>query len=52
MFLKEVLREIRLTLIQVSAYRFWGLWVLAIVVTLVLGFVKVIELLSKANLLK
>lgn len=31
MFIKNVLREIRLTLIQIKESRFWGLWVLALI---------------------
>lgn len=31
MFLKEILREIRLTLIQINESRYWGLWFLALV---------------------
>ena len=31
MFLREILKEIRLTLVQIRESRFWGLWFLALI---------------------
>jgi len=31
MFLREILREVRLTLVQIRESRFWGLWFLALI---------------------
>jgi hypothetical protein len=38
MFLKAILREMRLTLVEIKESRFWGIWILALLALCIWGY--------------